>query len=99
MDAGKRYEELPARFKISITEDDWRRKCGSGGGGGAGGGSGLIAAGTAAISGRATPGKPRPRRLLACHTPRHAAFWPQGPGALHPARVCVAGQRCQHCVP
>lgn len=26
MEQGKRYEELPARFKLTTSEEDWKRK-------------------------------------------------------------------------
>lgn len=25
---GKRYHELPDRFRLSVSEEDWRRRCG-----------------------------------------------------------------------
>ena len=26
MEAGKRYDELPPRFKLTVSEEEWRRK-------------------------------------------------------------------------
>lgn len=26
---GKRYQELPDRFRQTVTEDDWKRRCGA----------------------------------------------------------------------